>query len=281
MVKQLQVCYQVSERRACRALEFPRSTHVYKSIREPQTVLRIRLRDLAGARVGYGYRRLTVLLRREGWEVNHKRVYRLYCEENLIMRKKTPRRRVSSTKRQAPAVARARNECWSMDFMAEQLYDGRRLRILTVVDNHTRECLALKVGQRIRGSDVAAELEKIAARRGLPERIQLDNGPEFISKDLDFWAYWNKVKLDFSRPGKPTDNAFIESFNGRLRQECLNAHWFLSILDAREKIDVWKEDYNTNRPHSSLGDMTPREFTEQCTSLPVATLQAEKCLVTA
>ena len=136
------------------------------------------------------------------------------------------------------------------------------------------------MGQRIQGRDVAAELEKIAAMRGLPERIQLDNGPEFISKDLDFWAYWNKVKLDFSRPGKPTDNAFIESFNGRFRQECLNAHWFLSIQDAREKIEAWKEDYNANRPHSSLGDMTPREFTEQCTSLPVATLQPEKCLVT-
>ena len=281
IVKDMEVCYQLSARRACRGLGFPRSTHCYKSKQEPQTVLRIRLRDLARVRIGYGYRRLTILLRREGWKVNHKRIYRLYVEENLVMRQKPPRRRVSCLKRQAPVETKTRNECWSMDFMAEELYDGRRLRVFTLVDNHTRECLALKVGQRMRGKDVVDELEKVSAGRGLPNRIQLDNGPEFISKDVDFWAYWNKVELDFSRPGKPTDKPFAESFNGRFRQECLNTHWFISISDAREKIETWKQDYNRNRPHSSLGDMTPEEFSKQCTSPAVASLQPTKYMATA
>jgi putative transposase len=198
----------------------------------------MRLKELAASRVGYGYRRLYILLRREGWEVNHKRVYRLYGEECLGLRRKPPRRRVACQKREIRPTAEARNQCWSMDFVSDQLYDGRRLRVLVIVDNHTRESLALVAGQRIRGIEVVAQLERICKEHGLPERIQVDNGPEFISKDLDRWAYWNHVELDFSRPGKPTDNALVESFNSRFRQECLNQHWFMSLEDAQHKIEV-------------------------------------------
>ena len=147
-----------------------------------------------------------------------------------------------------------------MDFVSDQLFDGRRLRVLTLVDNHTRESLALHVGQRIRGLDVVAVLERITKRHGLPKRIQVDTGPEFISKDLDRWAYWNHVELDFSRPGKPTDNALIEAFNSRFRQEYLNEHWLMSLPDAQEKIESWRHDYNRDRPHSALGYRSPAEF---------------------
>jgi len=256
----MQISYQVSERRVCKALAFPRSTVRYLSVAEPQEHLRMRLRDLAAGRVGYGYRRLHILLQREGWNVNHKRVYRLYCQEGLGMRKRPPRRRVACLKREIRPTATRKNECWSMDFVSDQLYDGRRIRVLTLVDNHTRESLALHVGQRVRGQDVVRVLERVVDIHGLPRAIRVDNGPEFISKDLDMWAYWNKVKLDFSRPGKPTDNAFIESFNARFRLECLNEHWFLTLEDAAEKIESWRRDYNEHRPHSSLGNVAPAEF---------------------
>jgi putative transposase len=147
-----------------------------------------------------------------------------------------------------------------MDFMSDQLYNGRRLRLLTIVDNHTRESLAIHVGQRIRGIEVVEVLEKVAAEHGRPRTIQVDNGPEFISKDVDSWAYWNQVQLDFSRPGKPTDNAYVESFNARFRQECLNEHWFLSLEDTCEKVEEWRRDYNENRPHSALGNIPPDEY---------------------
>jgi len=232
---------------------------------------------LATSRVGYGYRRLHVMLRREGWPVNHKRVYRVYRDEGLGMRKRSPRRRAACLKREIRAVASRKNECWSMDFVSDQLYDGRRIRVLTLVDNHTRESLALHVDQRVRGHEVVAELERVVDVHGLPESIRVDNGPEFISKDLDLWPYWNKVKLDFSRPGKPTDNAFIESFNARFRQECLNEHWFLTLDDSREKIEAWRQDYNEQRPHSSLGNMPPARFAERCTPSACATLQPSEC----
>ena len=261
MVKRLQVAYEVSERRACRAIGAARSTHRYRSCRNQRAELRIRLRDLAASRVRYGYRRLHLLLQREGWKVNHKLVYRLYLEEGLQMRTKTPRRKKSCRARvERPKAARI-NESWSMDFMSERLFDGRRFRLLTLVDNFTRESLAIRVGQRLTGDDVVAALEEVRKRRGaVPGSIRVDNGPEFVGKSLDWWAYFNQVTLDFSRPGKPTDNAFIESFNGRLRQECLNQHWFLSLADAAEKVEDWRIDYNTVRPHSSLSGRTPEEF---------------------
>ena len=144
--------------------------------------------------------------------------------------------------------------------MSDQLFDGRRIRLLTIVDNHTRESLAIHVGQRIRGCEVVQVLERTVEEHGKPQAIRVDNGPEFVSKDVDLWAYWNHVKLDFSRPGKPTDNAYIESFNARFRLECLNEHWFLSLHDAREKTESWRQDYNQNLPHSSLGNISPEEF---------------------
>jgi len=160
-----------------------------------------------------------------------------------------------------------------MDFMSDQLYDGRRIRLLTIVDNHTRESLAIHVGQRIRGSEVVEILQGVVAKHGRPQTIRVDNGPEFISKDVDLWAYWNQVQLDFSRPGKPTDNAYIESFNARFRQECLNEHWFLSLDDVREKVEDWSRDYNENRPHGALNNLTPVEYAKQSQHLETALTQ--------
>jgi len=255
----MQLVYRASERRALRVFRWPRSTHRQVSTADPQLALRMRLRELAGVRVAYGYRRLHVLLRREGWQINHKRVYRLYRAEGLVMRKKTPRRRVACVKREIHPAALMRNECWSMDFVSDRLFDDRRLRVLVIVETYTRECLALTASAKIHGIDVVTTLERITREHGFPKRIKVDNGPEFISKDLDRWAYWNHVKLDFSRPGKPSDNALVEAFNSRFRQECLNQHWFMSLDDAGAKLSAWQHEYNTQRPHSALGYQTPME----------------------
>lgn len=222
--------------------------------------MRIRLRDLAQARVSYGYRRLHVLLQREGWKVNHKRVYRLYRQEGLGMRPKKPRRHVTACRRLERPVATEVNESWSMDFMSDQLYDGRQIRLLTLVDNFNRESLAIEVGEHIGSDRVVEILTRLGKGRDLPKRIQVDNGPEFTSKRLDQWAYFNHVELDFIRPGKPADNGIIEAFNGRLRQECLNESWFLSLADARQKIEAWRLDYNEHRPHGALGNISPRAY---------------------
>ena len=260
MVKEVQVAYRVAERRACRALGFARSSFRYQSRRDPRAELRVRLRDLAASRVHYGYVRLWVLLRREGWVVNKKLVYRLYCEEGLGIRRRKPRRRKSVQVREARVPVQHANEIWSMDFMSDQLVGGQRFRLLTLVDNHSRESLAIEVGQRLTGDDVVRVLEQVTTERGKPQSIRVDNGPEFISRSLDLWAYFNGVKLDFSRPGKPTDNAVIESFNRRLRDECLNQHWFLSLDEAKRLTAAWREDYNRVRPHASLRHRTPFEF---------------------
>ena len=177
-----------------------------------------------------------------------------------MMRTKAPRRRVSCKRRLQRSEARSPNASWSMDFMAVQLFDGMRFRVFTLVDNFSRESLATEVGQGFTGTVVATILDRVVARRGLPEEIRVDNGTEFTSRAMDLWAYTNRVKLDFSRPGKPTDNAFIESFNGQLRKECLNQHWFISLDDARDKIEEWRIDYNEVRPHGSLGNQTPVEY---------------------
>jgi putative transposase len=190
-------------------------------------------------------------------------VYRVYCEEGLNLRRKLPRRHVSGARRIGRPLAQEIDECWSLDFVCDNLFSGRRFRALTIVDNYSRECLAIEVGQSLRGGDVVEVMDRLLALRGRPERIQCDNGSEFISKAMDKWAYEHGVTIDFSRPGKPMDNALVESFNGSLRDECLNVNWFLSMDDAREKIERWRVDYNEFRPHSSLGDLTPREFTER------------------
>jgi putative transposase len=266
LVKQLQVSYEVSQRRACQVLRVSRSSHRYQSVRAPRAELRIRLRDLASSRVHYGYRRLHILLAREGRHVNHKLVYRLYAEEGLQMRRKRPRRNRSCQVREVRSPAKVIHQRWSMDFMSDALFSGERFRLLTLVDHFSRVSPAIQVGQRMTGDDVVRILQEATARYGKPETICVDNGPEFISRSLDWWAHWNGVKLDFSRPGKPTDNAFIESFNGRLRQECLNEHWILSLEDAQEKVDTWRENYNQDRPHSSLGNLPPAEFALRASS---------------
>lgn len=221
--------------------------------------LRQRLRELAQARPRFGYRRLYVLLRREGWRINHKCVYRLYREEGLSMRTRRRKKRVSHLRVIAP-VPTVADERWSMDFVTDSLMDGRRFRALTVVDNYTRECPLIEVDFSLTGQRVADALQRLAVQRGLPRTITVDNGAEFISKTLDAWAHQHHVQLDFIRPGKPVENAFIESFNGRLRDECLNVNVFVSLADARAKLEVWRLDYNQQRPHSSLGQLTPSEF---------------------
>jgi len=206
--------------------------------------------------VRYGYRRLHILLRREGWQVNHKRVYRLYRQEGLVIRAKRRKKRVSGS-RVLPLPAQRPQERWSLDFLTDGLADGQRFRVLTIVDNVSRVSPAIEVGVSLTGERVVAILERLKGTIGRPERIAIDNGPEFISKALDAWAYRNRVQLEFSRPGKPTDNAFAESFNGRLRDECLNQHWFMSLEEVRQTVEAWRLDYNMERPHRALGQQTP------------------------
>ena len=250
-----------------------RSVYHYHSVAADQTPLRLRIKELAATRVRYGYKRIHVVLRREGWTINHKRVYRLYKQEGLSLFERRPRRHRSAAHRMPRPTAQAINECWGMDFISDQLYDRRRLRALTLIDLFTRECLAIWVDQGIRGEDVVATLAAVASTRGVPSRIQVDNGPEFVSKVLDRWAYENAVELAFSRPGKPTDNAHVEAFNGRLRQECLNQHWFLSLSDARSKIEAWRLAYNETRPHGALDWATPAEFARRCLARQAPAMQ--------
>ena len=262
VVDHLRAAWRVSARRACAVLKAPRSSRHYRARRDAQAGLRQRIREIAEARVRCGYRRVHVLLRREGWTVNHKRVWRLYRLEGLQLRSKTPKRKVSAKLRQDRAVAAAPNEIWAMDFLSDQLFDGTRIRVLTVVDAHSRVSPAVDVRLSYRGADVVETLERVTARYGVPRQIRVDNGPEFISRDLDLWAYARGVVLDFSRPGKPTDNAFAESFNGKVRAECLNSNWFLSLEDAKLKCEAWRRDYNEVRPHSSIGHRAPIELAE-------------------
>ena len=256
----LLAAFQISERRACRVLLVNRKSVRYKSVKTYMSALRARINEIAATRVFYGYPRIHMLLRREGWVVNRKRVYRIYREEGLSIRLKPPRRRKSAVVRSARPIADILSHTSSMDFMADNLADGRKIRLLTIVDNFSRECLALDVASGFKGTDVAQALTRVVSKRGKPRQIRCDNGPEFISKALDQWAYWNKVELDFSRPGKPTDNAFIESFNGRVRQELLNASWFETLEQAREMTSAWRTEYNEYRPHRSLGNASPNEF---------------------
>ena len=237
-----------------------RSSVRYIAIRPPQTALRKRIREIAEVRVTYGYRRITVLLRREGWHVNAKRTYRLYKEDGLDLRRKRPKRRRSAVQRQPRVAATRPNERWSMDFMSDALATGQKLRVLTVVDQYTRECVALEVGSHFRGQDVATILTRVSFTRGLPATINVDNGTEFTSRAFDHWAYTNHVQLDFSRPGKPTDNATIESFNASVRRECLSQHYFSTLAEAQVVLRAYQDDFNNHRPHSSLGQQTPAQF---------------------
>jgi putative transposase len=244
-----------------------RSSCRYRGSGRDDGELRERLRVLAAERRRFGYRRLHVLLCREGWAVNHKRVYRLYREEGLSVRKRC-RKRVARDRCPMPAPT-GPDQRWSLDFVSDALSWGRKIRMLTVVDAFTRESLAIEVDTSLSGVRVARVLDQVIECRGVaPEEIVLDNGPELTSKALDQWAYEQGVRLCFIEPGKPVQNAYIESFNGRLRDECLNEHWFQSLPQARRIIEDWRIDYNQHRPHSSLGNRSPEEFRAAWTMRP-------------
>jgi len=232
----------------------------YRSRRPLQEALRLRLRELASTHVRYGYRRLTVLLRREGWVVNAKRVYRIYDEENLKVRS-VERKKIGRRQRVSQPPATAPNQCWAADFVSDKLSDGRSFRILTMIDLFTRECVGLMADRSMSGSHVVAALKEATGERGaLPRSITLDNGSEFAGRVLEAWAIEHGVQLCFIRPGRPVENGFIESFNGRLRDECLNVEWFASLSEARRILARWRTHYNQQRPHSALLDQTPESF---------------------
>lgn len=257
MVGYVRRTYPISERRACRITRCARATYYYRSHPDPRTALRQRLREMAQPRVRYGYRKMRVVLNRDGWAVGKNLVYRLYRAEGLMLRRRNPLRRKSVVHR--PTVTRP-NEVWPLDFVADQLVDGRRFRALTVLDVCTRECVAIEVGQSLRGEQVVALLNRLKVHRSTPTRLFCDNGSAFRSQLMDLWAYHNKVSIDFSRPGTPTDNAYVESFNATLRRECLNAHWFESLREAHDRIAAWRREYNESRPHRALQERTPEEF---------------------
>jgi len=263
VVEYLHGNYRVSERRACRVARLNRGTFRYRGHKDPRTALRMRIREIAQARVRYGYRKIRVLLNREGWKVGKYLVERLYREEGLTLHQRRKRRRRVAEHRRARFHPTGPNQVWSMDFVADQLADGRRFRSLTVVDIYTRECLAIESEQRLKGEDVVLALNRIKIQRGVPKFVYCDNGSEFSSQAMDLWAYQNGVRMAFSRPGKPTDNAFVESFNGTFRAECLNAHWFTSLTEAQQIVETWRREYNESRPHRALGERTPNEFANE------------------
>lgn len=261
--------HRISQRRACRLVKQHRSNQYYRSVTGPRQDLRRRMRELAQVRVRYGYRRLHVVLRREGWQLGHNQAYRLYREEGLQLRSKLPKRRKMVVLRRERIRPNRPDHAWSFDFVADQLADGRRFRALTVVDVYTREAVAIEVGMRLRGEDVVATLDRVAQHRRRPGYLFVDNGSEFAGRLLDLWAYHHKVRLDFSRPGKPTDNCCVETFNGSLRDECLNVHWFETLEQAREIIEAWRRDYNESRPHMALAEVAPSEFARRIRDLPL------------
>ena len=263
----------MSERHACGLVDVCRATVRYQARGRDDGSVRQRLRELAALRKRFGYRRLHTLLRREGVLVNHKRVHRLYREEGLSLRRRK-RKRLTSQGRGPGELATAPDQVWSLDFVSDALASGRRIRLLNVVDTFTREALAIEVDTSISGERVARVLDRVIEERGAqPEEIVMDNGPELTSRALDQWAYERGIRLHFIAPGKPVQNAFVESFNGRLRDECLNQHWFRSLADARQIVEEWRLDYNRERPHSALGGLSPEEYRLAITQ-PEAGLEA-------
>lgn len=261
--------------RACRLAQFGRASWYRRSQAKDQSALRMRIRDLAHARPRFGYQRIWVLLRREGWPVNRKRVRRLYRLEGLQLRMRVRRRKHIALHRGPAPIPSGPTERWSMDFVHDTLADGRPFRILTVVDNWSRHSPVLEVGFRMSGLTVSQALDRVLEGGTGLRSITVDHGTEFQSRALEDWAYRRGVQLDFIRPGKPVENAFIESFNGRLRDECLNVHQFASLLEAQALIESWRVDYNQRRPHSSLGHLTPNEFITQRQA--IQTLEAVGC----
>jgi len=259
---ELEIELSVSERRVCRLLGINRTFKRYQS-NKPNTDAAVtsRLTELAGQHQRYGYKRLYILLRREGQLINHKRVYRLYKDAGLAIRKR--KKKCPSEKRGKPDSVTAANIRWSFDFVSDTLASGRRIRVLTVIDEATRECLALEADTSLTGARVVSVLNRIAYFRGYPSEILTDNGPEFTGNAMSAWAYEKGIRHIFIDPGKPIQNAYIESFNGKFREECLNAHWFKNLGDARKTIEAWRTEYNHLRPHSSLGNLTPSEYADK------------------
>jgi putative transposase len=258
-VAHLRTSYEVSQRRACRAIGVDRGSMRYRSTRPDDGVVRARLRELAAIRRRFGYWRLGILLGREGVRMNHKKLRRLYAEERLHVRRRGGRKRALGIR--APmAVPQGANQRWSLDFVSDALACGRRFRILTVVDDFTRECLCLVADTSLSGFRVVRELSTVMATRGRPLSCVSDNGTELTSMAILRWCQETGIGWHYIAPGKPTQNAFAESFNGRLRDECLNEHWFESLADARSKIEAWRIDYNTVRPHSRLGNIPPAAY---------------------
>jgi putative transposase len=250
--------YGVSERRACKLLAIDRSSYRYEPRPDYNGQLRQELIELARQKPRFGYRRLGVLLERRGHKVNHKRLYRIYREEHLAVRR-LKRKHVVRTAAALAHLSKVNQE-WSMDFVSDGLATGRALRIFTLVDSFTRECLALEVDSCLSSRRVTRVLDWVIEQRGAPEAIRCDNGPEFTSRHYLAWCEDHKIRPVHIQPGRPMQNGYVESFNGRFRDECLNAHWFATIADARQKIEAWRQDYNDDRPHSSLGYRAPREF---------------------
>ena len=256
--------YEVSENRACRVIKFPLSTYRYASKKKEDPELISRMKYWAEKRARYGHPRIHEMIRREGFRVNHKKTERLYYTVlDLGMRRRKRRKRYRSETRIPIEHPLKPNQVWSMDFVSDQLSSGKRIRGLTVIDIFGRYNHAIELDTSLSGKLVVAILEKICSFVGYPEIITVDNGPEFICMALDRWAYSHGVRLKFSRPGKPTDNPFIESFNGKLRDEFLNSHWFIDLDHARLEAAKWQKEYNEDRPHSSLGMLTPEEFVNQ------------------
>ncbi len=251
--------FPTSARRACEVIGLSRSRWHYRTRRPIYDDLRERLRELAALRPKWGYQMLHILLRREGRLVNHKLVLRLYREEGLAVSRRRKKKRVSIPRVPLPAPT-IPNERWSMDFVTDALADGRQFRCFTIVDDMTRECPAIEVAHSLPALRVIQVLDRLAMTRGLPRSIVCDNGPEFAGRALDLWAHARGVSLQFIRPGKPVENAFIESFNGKFRNECLDTEWFNSITEAQQTVERWRVDYNEIRPHGSLDRRTPAEF---------------------
>lgn len=248
-----------SIRKACLLVGLSRASYDYKPVADRDDKLRERIRELAHQRRRFGCPRIHILLRRERLVINHKRTERIYREEGLSLRKRR-RKKTAARTRVIPPVPERTNERWSMDFVTDSMVTGRRFRALVIVDDYSRECPAIEVDTSLGGFRVVGVLERLRETRGLPEVITIDNGPEFAGRALDEWAYSRGVKLNFIRPGKPIENAFAESFIGRLRDECLNENWFMSLKHARDIIENWRIDYNEDRPHGSLGGLSPNEF---------------------
>lgn len=252
----------LTERQACRLVTLWRSSFRYRSRRPDDAELRQKMREIAEKRRRFGSPRIAVMLKRAGWKVNHKKVERIYAQEGLALRRRKRRKKFVGPRVPLP-VPSGPNQHLSMDFVHDRLINGRKIRALTIVDNFSRESPALEVDTSIGGRRVVRVLERLVERNGAPDAITIDNGTEFDGKAMDEWAFKWKVRLDFIRPGKPNENAFAESFNGKFRDECLNENLFETLDHARKVIEDWRIDYNEERPHSSLEDMTPKEFLER------------------